>query len=105
MAWSLAVAMFWPGTDFGFMMMTNIAGTAADEALRNLAVILYKDFSGKPAPSGTSVWPRNQQGWKRKAVDTALERSRVARCSIFAPHQRSGKERQQDEHDRRRAGT
>ena len=69
------------------------------------AVETSKDFSGKPAPSGTSVWPRNQQGRKRKTVDTALERSRVARCSIFAPHQRSGKERQQYEHDRCRAGT
>jgi hypothetical protein len=92
---NLAVAMFWPGTDFGFVMMTNIAGTAADEALRNLAVILYKDLSVKPTQSGASVWPRNQ-GRKHNGVDTALERSRVARCSVFAPHQRSGKERQQD---------
>jgi hypothetical protein len=69
---NLAVAMFWPGADFGFVMMTNIAGTAADKALRNLAVSLYKSFSVKPAQSGTSVWPRNQ-GRKHIALD-ALHR-------------------------------
>jgi hypothetical protein len=36
--------MFWPGRDFGFVIMTNIAGTAADEALRKLAAKLYKAF-------------------------------------------------------------
>jgi CubicO group peptidase (beta-lactamase class C family) len=46
---NLAIAMFWPETDFGFVMMTNIASTAADEALRKLAADLYKGFSGKPA--------------------------------------------------------
>jgi hypothetical protein len=56
---NLAVAMFWPKTDFGFVMMTNIAGTAADEALRKLAGDLYKAFSEKPAQSGTSVQPHN----------------------------------------------
>jgi hypothetical protein len=40
--------MFWPETDFGFVMMTNIAGTAGDDALRKLAAELYKGFSGKP---------------------------------------------------------
>jgi hypothetical protein len=46
---NLAIAMFWPETDFGFVMMTNIASTAADEGLRKLAANLYKGFSGKPA--------------------------------------------------------
>jgi CubicO group peptidase (beta-lactamase class C family) len=46
---NLAIAMFWPETDFGFVMMTNIASTPADEALRKLAADLYKGFSGKPA--------------------------------------------------------
>jgi hypothetical protein len=41
---NLAVAMFWPKRDFGFVMMTNIAGTQADEALRKLAAELYKGF-------------------------------------------------------------
>ena len=41
---NLAVAMFWPKRDFGFVMMTNIAGTQADEALRKLAAELYKAF-------------------------------------------------------------
>ena len=41
---NLALAMFWPQTDFGFVIMTNIAGTAADEALRKLAAELYKAF-------------------------------------------------------------
>lgn len=49
---NLATAMFWPGTDFGFVMMTNIGGPRADEALRKLAAELYRTFSaagGKPA--------------------------------------------------------
>ena len=41
---NLALAMFWPQKDFGFVIMTNIAGTAADEALRKLAAELYKAF-------------------------------------------------------------
>jgi CubicO group peptidase (beta-lactamase class C family) len=41
---NLALAMFWPERDFGFVIMTNIAGTAADEALRKLAAELYKAF-------------------------------------------------------------
>jgi CubicO group peptidase (beta-lactamase class C family) len=44
---NLAMALFWPGTDFGFVMMTNIAGQPSDEALRKLAAELYKEFSGK----------------------------------------------------------
>ena len=32
--------------DFGFVMMTNIAVTAGDDALRKLAADLYKGFSG-----------------------------------------------------------
>jgi hypothetical protein len=47
---NLAIAMFWPDTDFGFVMMTNIAGTAADEALRKLAADLYKAYAEKPSP-------------------------------------------------------
>ena len=46
---NLATAMFWPGADFGFVMMTNIGGPAADRALRKLAAELYKTFAGKPA--------------------------------------------------------
>jgi len=48
---NLALAMFWPESDFGFVIMTNIAGTAADEALRKLAAELYRAFSNKPAQS------------------------------------------------------
>jgi CubicO group peptidase (beta-lactamase class C family) len=44
---NLAMAMFWPGTDFGFVMMTNVAGHPSDEALKKLAAELYKDFSAK----------------------------------------------------------
>jgi CubicO group peptidase (beta-lactamase class C family) len=45
---NLALAMFWPKTDFGFVIVTNIAGARADEAVRKLAVTLYQDFSGRP---------------------------------------------------------
>jgi CubicO group peptidase (beta-lactamase class C family) len=48
---NLALAMFWPESDFGFVIMTNIEGTAADEALRKLAAELYRAFSNKPAQS------------------------------------------------------
>jgi hypothetical protein len=41
---NLALAMFWPESDFGFVIMTNIADTAADEALRKLAAELYKSL-------------------------------------------------------------
>ena len=44
---NLATATFWPGADFGFVMMTNIAGQPADDALRKLAAELYKQFSAK----------------------------------------------------------
>jgi CubicO group peptidase (beta-lactamase class C family) len=44
---NLATAMFWPGTDFGFVMMTNIGGQGADQAFRKLAAQLYKEFSQK----------------------------------------------------------
>jgi hypothetical protein len=47
---NLAIAMFWPDTDFGFVMMTNIAGAAADKALSKLAIELYKGFSKKSTP-------------------------------------------------------
>ena len=39
---NLALAMFWPDRDFGLVIMTNIAGTAADEGLRKVAAELYK---------------------------------------------------------------
>jgi CubicO group peptidase (beta-lactamase class C family) len=48
---NLATAMFWPGTDFGFVMMTNIGGAGADAAFKKLAAWLYKSFSGEPAQS------------------------------------------------------
>jgi CubicO group peptidase (beta-lactamase class C family) len=43
---NLAVAMFWPKVDFGFVMLTNISGSAGDAAMSKLAAELYKDFSG-----------------------------------------------------------
>lgn len=45
---NLAIAMFWPDTDFGFVLMTNVAGRASDDALGKLAANLYQSFSGKP---------------------------------------------------------
>jgi hypothetical protein len=45
---NLAIAMFWPETDFGFVLMTNVSGSAADDALGKLAANLYKSFSEKP---------------------------------------------------------
>ncbi len=44
---NLATAMFWPGTDFGFVMMTNVGGQAADEGLKKLAAELYKEYAKK----------------------------------------------------------
>jgi CubicO group peptidase (beta-lactamase class C family) len=44
---NLASATFWPGMDFGFVLMTNIAGQGADEAFRKLAAELYKEFAKK----------------------------------------------------------
>jgi CubicO group peptidase (beta-lactamase class C family) len=44
---NLATAMFWPGTDFGFVMMTNVGGKPADGALRKLAEQLYKQYAAK----------------------------------------------------------
>lgn len=44
---NLATAMFWPGKDFGFVMMTNIGGQPSDQALRKLAAELYKKFVAK----------------------------------------------------------
>jgi hypothetical protein len=44
---NLATAMFWPGTDFRFVMITNIGGKPGDEALRKLAAKLHKQFNGK----------------------------------------------------------
>jgi CubicO group peptidase (beta-lactamase class C family) len=41
---NLATAYFWPGDDFGFVVMTNISGQPADEALLKLAQELYKQF-------------------------------------------------------------
>jgi CubicO group peptidase (beta-lactamase class C family) len=51
---NLASATFWPGMDFGFVIMTNIGGPGADEAFMKLAPELYKSFAGKPARSGAS---------------------------------------------------
>jgi CubicO group peptidase (beta-lactamase class C family) len=44
---NLATAMFWPGKDFGFVMMTNVGGQPSDKALKKLAAELYKGFSVK----------------------------------------------------------
>jgi CubicO group peptidase (beta-lactamase class C family) len=52
---NLAVAMFSPESDFGFVMMTNIGGKGADEATRKLAASLYETFSRK-----SSVQSRDQ---------------------------------------------
>ncbi|MBV9877354.1 MAG: beta-lactamase family protein [Verrucomicrobia bacterium] len=41
---NLATAEFWPDTDFGFVIMTNISGKEADDALHRLAEALYKQF-------------------------------------------------------------
>jgi CubicO group peptidase (beta-lactamase class C family) len=49
---NLALAEFWPDLDFGFVMMTNIAGKGADEAFRKLSQELYKEFARKSARSG-----------------------------------------------------
>ena len=46
---NLASIMFWPDLDFGFVLMTNIAGNSADQALRKLSEGLYKSSSGKGA--------------------------------------------------------
>ena len=55
---NLATAMYWPGTDFGFVMMTNIGGKPGDEAFRKLAAELYRNFfSG----STKSAAPRGHQ--------------------------------------------
>jgi CubicO group peptidase (beta-lactamase class C family) len=45
---NLAMATFWPEKDFGFVMMTNIAGPSANDTLNKLAANLYKDFYGQP---------------------------------------------------------
>ena len=45
--YNLATAMFWPDKDFGFVMMTNIGGQSADQALRKLAAALYKEYAAK----------------------------------------------------------
>lgn len=41
---NLATALFWPGSDFGFVMMTNISGKGADDALHKLTKDLYNQF-------------------------------------------------------------
>jgi hypothetical protein len=41
---NFALVMIWPEADLGFVMMTNIAGEAADDALRELGADLYKRF-------------------------------------------------------------
>jgi hypothetical protein len=42
---NLAIAMFWPDKDFGFVMMTNVGTKAADDAMQKLAAELYSRFS------------------------------------------------------------
>jgi CubicO group peptidase (beta-lactamase class C family) len=42
---NLALAMLWPGSDFGLVMMTNVGGNGADAAFRKLAPELYKQFA------------------------------------------------------------
>jgi hypothetical protein len=49
---NLAIAMFWPDKDFGFVMMTNVATKAADAAMQRLAVELYNRFSTSTARDG-----------------------------------------------------
>jgi hypothetical protein len=49
---NLASAMFWPKSNFGFLMMTNIGGPSADEALNKLAPELYKIYSAGHTPGG-----------------------------------------------------
>jgi CubicO group peptidase (beta-lactamase class C family) len=44
---NLAAADFWPDADFGFVMMTNISGKGADDALHKLAEALYKQFGNR----------------------------------------------------------
>lgn len=41
---NLATADFWPEADFGFVMMTNVSGKGADDALHKLAEDLYQRF-------------------------------------------------------------
>jgi hypothetical protein len=41
---NLATAVFLPGADFGFVMMTNISGKGADDALHKLTQDLYNQF-------------------------------------------------------------
>ncbi|MBV8829318.1 MAG: hypothetical protein JO108_08855 [Acidobacteriaceae bacterium] len=41
---NLATARFWPSSDFGFVMMTNVGGHSADAAFRKLAPELYRKF-------------------------------------------------------------
>jgi hypothetical protein len=49
---NLASAMFWPKSNFGFVMTTNIGGPSADEALNKLAPELYKIYSAAHTPGG-----------------------------------------------------
>jgi CubicO group peptidase (beta-lactamase class C family) len=39
---NLATIMFWPDTDRGLVMMTNVGGETADNAFKKLAPVLYK---------------------------------------------------------------
>jgi hypothetical protein len=61
--------MFWPERDFGFVIMTNIAGTAADEALRKLAAKLYKAFFQYTPQSGASGLAGEYWGNQRLLAD------------------------------------
>ena len=48
---NLAIAMFWPDKDFGFVMMTNVGTKAADDAMQKLAAELYDRFSASTVGS------------------------------------------------------
>jgi hypothetical protein len=44
---NLVLVAIWPEADFGFVVVTNIGGAAADEAILRLAADLYRRFYGK----------------------------------------------------------
>lgn len=50
---NLATAMFWPESNFGFVMMTNVGGPPADNAFKKLAPELYKIYSAGGRSGGS----------------------------------------------------
>jgi hypothetical protein len=46
---NLADILVQPKHDFGMVLMTNVGGRRADEALKALAAELYKSFGPEPA--------------------------------------------------------